>query len=70
MANAGKKSHGRNPGIRNRSRLTSTNAEEQGLAQVATVANLVDVWWNSNNKIMIMRCWRNFWTAINVYARL
>jgi hypothetical protein len=36
------------------------NAEEQGLAQVAFAANRVDVWWDSSNKINIMRCWKNF----------
>jgi len=36
------------------------NAEEQGLAQVAFAANRVDVWWDSSNKITVMRCWKNF----------
>lgn len=36
-----------------------TNAEEQGLAQVAFAANRVDVWWDGSNKITIMRCWKN-----------
>ncbi|MCK5517405.1 MAG: hypothetical protein KAI39_11065 [Desulfobulbaceae bacterium] len=37
-----------------------TNNEEQGLAQVAFAASRVDVWWDSNNKIKIMRCWKIF----------
>jgi len=27
---------------------------------LASAANHVDVWWDSNNKIKIMRCYRNF----------
>jgi hypothetical protein len=36
-----------------------TNTEEQGLAQVAFAANRVDAWWDNNNKLTILRCWKN-----------
>jgi hypothetical protein len=35
-----------------------TNTEEQGLAQVAFAANRVDAWWDNNNKLRILRCWK------------
>lgn len=37
-----------------------TNIEEQGLVQVAFAANRVDVWWDANNQLTIMRCWKSF----------
>jgi hypothetical protein len=37
-----------------------TSAEEQGLAQLAYAANRVDAWWDGNNKLTLMRCWKNF----------
>jgi len=36
------------------------NAEEQGLAQIACASNRVDVWWDGNDKLTIMRCWKHF----------
>ena len=36
-----------------------TNTEEQGLAQVAFSSNRVDTWWDGNNKLTIMRCWKH-----------
>lgn len=37
-----------------------TTAEEQGVAQVAFLADRVDVWWDSNNSLTMLRCWKNF----------
>lgn len=37
-----------------------TNTEEAGLAQVAFAANQVDAWWDANNQITILRCWKTF----------
>lgn len=37
-----------------------TNTEEQGLAQVAFAADRVDAWWDANNQITILRCWKSF----------
>ena len=37
-----------------------TNVEEQGIAQIAYAANRVDVWWDTNNMLTLMRCWKNF----------
>ena len=37
-----------------------TNVEEQGLAQVAFASNRVDAWWDSNNTLTILRCWKHF----------
>jgi hypothetical protein len=36
------------------------NIEEQGIAQVAYAANRVDVWWDSNNRLTLIRCWKNY----------
>lgn len=35
-----------------------SNTEEQGLAQVAFASNRVDAWWDTNNKLTILRCWK------------
>ena len=37
-----------------------TNADEQGLAQIAFASDRVDACWDSSNKITILRCWKNF----------
>jgi len=37
----------------------AADAEEQGVAQVAFASNRVDVWWDNNNQLTIMRCWKN-----------
>lgn len=37
-----------------------TTTEEQGLAQIAFAANRVDAWWDANNQITILRCWKSF----------
>lgn len=36
------------------------NIEEQGIAQIAYAANRVDVWWDNNNRLTVIRCWKNF----------
>jgi hypothetical protein len=36
-----------------------SNTEEQGLAQVAFASNRVDAWWDSSNKLTILRCWKH-----------
>lgn len=36
-----------------------TNTEEQGIAQVAFLADRVDAWWDNNNVLTILRCWKN-----------
>ena len=35
-----------------------SNTEEQGLAQVAFASNRVDAWWDNNNRLTILRCWK------------
>jgi hypothetical protein len=35
-------------------------AEEQGLAQVAYAATRVDIWWDDQNKLRQVRCWKSF----------
>jgi hypothetical protein len=35
-------------------------ADEQGLLQVGFNAKYVDVWWDANNNITIVRCWKVF----------
>jgi hypothetical protein len=37
-----------------------TDAEEQGLAQVAFAASRVDVWWDDQNQLRQIRCWKTF----------
>lgn len=37
-----------------------TNADEQGIAQVAYAANRVDAYWDANDQITLLRCWKNF----------
>jgi hypothetical protein len=37
-----------------------TQTEEQGLAQVAFMANRVDAWWDNNNVLTLIRCWKTF----------
>jgi len=37
-----------------------TNVEEQGVAQVAFAASRVDAWWNTNNQMSLLRCWKIF----------
>jgi hypothetical protein len=37
-----------------------TDAEEQGLAQVAFAATRVDVWWDDQNRLRQIRCWKTF----------
>jgi hypothetical protein len=32
--------------------------DEQGMAQVAFAANRVDIWWDSNNAVTIVRSWK------------
>jgi hypothetical protein len=34
--------------------------DEQGLVQVAFMADRVDVWWDDSNVVTIVRCWKNF----------
>jgi hypothetical protein len=36
-----------------------SNTEEQGLAQVAFASNRVDAWWDNNNVLSLLRCWKN-----------
>ena len=37
---------------------TAEPADEQGAAQVAFAANRVDVWWDANDSITVVRCWK------------
>jgi hypothetical protein len=37
---------------------TGEPADEQGVAQVAFAANRVDMWWDGNNALTIVRCWK------------
>ena len=37
-----------------------TNAEEQGLAQVAFASDRVDAAWDSGNRLTMLRCWKHF----------
>jgi len=37
-----------------------TNVDEQGIAQVAYAANRVDVYWDANGQITLVRCWKMF----------
>jgi hypothetical protein len=37
---------------------TGEPADEQGIAQVAFAANRVDMWWNGNDAVTIVRCWK------------
>lgn len=37
---------------------TGEPADEQGVAQVAFAANRVDVWWDNNDAVTIMRAWK------------
>jgi len=34
-------------------------ADEQGIAQVAFAANRVDLYWNANDALTLVRCWKN-----------
>ena len=35
-------------------------ADEAGIAQVAFLASRTDAWWDANNKLTILRCWKSF----------
>lgn len=37
---------------------TGEPADEQGVAQVAFAANRVDMWWDANDAVTIVRCWK------------
>lgn len=37
---------------------TGEPADEQGFAQVAFAANRVDMWWDANNAVTIVRSWK------------
>ncbi len=37
-----------------------TSDDEQGIAQVAFLADRVDGWWNDGNKVNLLRCWKTF----------
>lgn len=37
---------------------TGEPADEQGIAQVAFAANRVDMWWDGNDAVTIVRCWK------------
>lgn len=37
-----------------------TADDEAGIAKVAFEADRVDTWWNSANKVTILRCWKTF----------
>ncbi len=37
-----------------------STVEEQGLAQVAFASKRVDAWWDNNNQLTILRCWKSF----------
>ena len=37
---------------------TGEPSDEQGFAQVAFAANRVDMWWDANNAITIVRSWK------------
>jgi hypothetical protein len=41
-----------------RAASTGEPSDEQGIAQVAFGANRVDMWWNANDAITIVRCWK------------
>ena len=36
----------------------TSNPDEQGMAQVAFAANRVDIWWDANNAVTIVRSWK------------
>ena len=37
---------------------TGEPSDEQGFAQVAFAANRVDMWWDANNAVTIVRSWK------------
>lgn len=37
---------------------TGEPADEQGMAQVAFAANRVDMWWDGNDTVTVVRCWK------------
>jgi hypothetical protein len=37
-----------------------TATEEQGIAQVAFAADRVDVCWDDNNQLTLLRCWKSY----------
>ncbi|HEX5348463.1 MAG TPA: hypothetical protein VFW64_15385 [Pseudonocardiaceae bacterium] len=37
---------------------TAEPSDEQGVAQVAFAANRVDMWWDANDTVTIVRCWK------------
>jgi hypothetical protein len=37
---------------------TGEPADEQGMAQVAFAANRVDIWWDNNNAVTVVRSWK------------
>ncbi len=39
---------------------TGEPSDEQGIAQVAFAANRVDMWWDANDSVTIVRCWKYF----------
>lgn len=36
------------------------DADEQGVAQVAFLADRVDAWWDASNVLILIRCWKTF----------
>ena len=41
-----------------RAKGTAEPPDEQAIAQVAFAANRVDVWWDNNDALTIVRCWK------------
>ena len=37
---------------------TGEPTDEQGMAQVAFASNRVDMWWDDNNAVTVVRCWK------------
>ena len=37
---------------------TSQPSDEQGIAQVAFTANRVDMWWDDNDSVTVLRAWK------------
>ena len=37
---------------------TGEPADEQGFSQVAFAANRVDMWWDANDSVTVVRCWK------------
>lgn len=41
-----------------RAASTGEPADEQGLSQVAFASNRVDMWWDANDSVTVVRCWK------------